>query len=151
MIKEAWLIFRDGNHKLQPILKEGFGHISVLCRGDEKWMLVTPKENIMKIILLPYHNDLDAPGWLAANKDFTIVRVLYETEIKKCWFPRFMTGFTCVSFVKYFIGYKDYSVTPYKLYKNLLKVDRNILEAEKLECQTTEIKGKVPKSKKSNN
>lgn len=130
MIKKAWLIFRNGDHLFQPILKDGFGHISLIYQGKEKWIFVTPKDRIMRIIELPYDNSKDAPSWLAANKDMTVVKVTYEDEIKNCLFPRFMTGFTCVSFVKYFIGYKDFSVTPYKFYKNLFKLRKNILEVE---------------------
>jgi len=37
-----------------------------------------------------------------------------------------------VSFVKYFLGYKDLSVTPYQLLKRLRKLKKNIINIEEL-------------------
>lgn len=132
MISECWLIFRNGDHKLGPILKDGFGHVSLIYQGDEKWIFITPRYNIMKVVELPYANEKNAPKWLSDKKEYTVLKVTYNNEVKPCIFPRFMTGFTCVSFVKYFLGYKDYSITPYRFYKNLLKLKKNIIDVEEL-------------------
>lgn len=135
MIKSAWLIFRNGEHRLQRILKDGFGHITILCRDDFNWILISPNTGILETIILPYQVEQDAPQWLANGKDFTVVKVDYEDKNEARWFPRFLIGFTCVSFTKYFLGYKDYSCTPYRLYQNLKKLTKNIVKVEELKCQ----------------
>ncbi len=132
MIKEAWLIFRDGKHKLQRILKSKFGHISLLYKDDFNWILISPNEDNLEVVILPYNIKANAPTWLAANKTMIVVKVIYKIKEKSDKFPRLLIGFTCVSFVKYFLGYKDFSVTPYQLYKNLRKLKKNIIQCGEL-------------------
>ena len=137
MIKEAWIVFRNGEHKCHRILKDGFGHITILYRDEFNWILISPNSRILEIIILPYKTEQDAPQWLANGKQFTVIKVNYRDENEARWFPRFLIGFTCVSFTKYFLGYKDYSMTPYRLYKNLKKLTKNIIKVEELKCQLT--------------
>lgn len=132
MIKEAWLVFRKAEHKIQGILKDGFGHITILFRDEFNWVLMSPNAGILETIILPYQVEQNAPKWLANGKQFTVIKVTYEARGKAGFFPRFLIGITCVSFVKYFLGYKDYSLTPYKLYKNLKKLNKNIIKVEQL-------------------
>jgi len=134
MVKEAWIIFRNGEHKLQRILKDGFGHITILYRDKFNWMLLSPNSGILETIILPYGRDENAPQWLANSPKFTVLGVSYNDKSDVRWFPRFLIGFTCVSFTKYFLGYKGYSITPYGLYKSLKKLTRNIIKVEELKC-----------------
>lgn len=139
MIREAWLVFRNGEHKLKRILKDGFGHITILYRDEFNWILISPNTGILETIILPYQVEQNAPQWLANGESFTVVRVDYEDKNEARWFPRFLIGFTCVSFTKYFLGYKDYSCTPYRLYQNLKMLPKNIVKVEELKCQVVQI------------
>jgi len=132
MNKEAWLIFRNGEHKLQRFLKDGFGHIAILYKDEFNWVLIAPNEFSLEVIILPYHVNDPAPRWLANDEEMTVIKVYYEEMNRSTKCPRFLIGFTCVTFVKYFLGYKDYSVTPWKLYKNLKRLKKNIIKVEKV-------------------
>ncbi len=132
MNKEAWLIFRNGEHKLQRILKDGYGHVSILYKDDYNWILIAPNERSLEVIILPYATTDNAPGWLSKSKEMKLLKLTYRDMSKNTKFPRLLIGFTCVTFVKYFIGYKDFSVTPYQLYKSLLKMNKNIIKSEVL-------------------
>ena len=132
MNKEAWLVFRNGGHKLQWMMKDGFGHVAVLYADKDQWVLIAPNEYVLEVIILDYKQSDNAPQWLANSKDFTILKVTYEETSRLTKFPRLLIGFTCVSFVKYFLGYKDCTITPYGLYKSLHKLKRNIIKVERL-------------------
>ncbi len=130
MNKEAWIIFRNGDHKLQVILKEGFGHVCLLYKDAFNWILVVPKEGQLEIVILPYKVDDDAPRWVAMSEEMEVLKVTYRDGTDNGLFPRFLVGFTCVSLVKYFIGFKDLSVTPWQLFKSLNKLKKNIIKVE---------------------
>lgn len=133
MNKEVWLVFRNGQHIFERFFKDGFGHVSLLFRGVTHWVLVSPNERSMDVIELPYKIEDNAPQWLANDKEmFFVVKVIYEQVVVRTKIPRFFIGFTCVSFAKYYLGYKDLSVTPYGLYKNLKKQKKNIIKVEDL-------------------
>lgn len=133
MQNEAWLIFREGDHKLRWLFKEGYGHVSILYKDGFNWMLIAPKERELEIIILPYDAKEDAPQWIANSEYMTIYKIDYNKNTKNYLFPRFLIGFSCVSLVKYFLGYKDYSITPYKLLKNLRKYKQNIINVKQIE------------------
>lgn len=132
MIKEAWLIFRSGKHRLQRFMKDGYGHVSIIYKDEFNWIFITPNEYDMEIVILPYSVEDEAAQWLALNDSMVVVRVVYNIEKIGKRFPRFLIGFTCVSFIKYFLGYKDFSVTPYQLLNGLMKCKKNIKLVEKL-------------------
>ena len=132
MNNTAWLIFRDGNHKFKRILKKGYGHVSIIYKDKFNWILVAPKERKLEIVILPYRTEDKADEWLAVSKEMTVYKIIYDEKNSNYFFPRFLIGFSCVSFVKYFLGYKDYSVTPYQLCKNLIKHKHNIISYEQI-------------------
>lgn len=127
MHKEAWLIFRDGDHRLGSILRKDFGHVNVLFKDDYNWIEIAPDKYALKVEIFPFSITEDVPSFLI-KAGMRVFKVVYEEEIKSKFFPRLLIGFSCVSFIKYFLGYKDYSITPYGLCKNLTKLKKNIIQ-----------------------
>ena len=132
MNKVLWLIFRSGCHKFRRFMKDGYGHVSIIYKDDFNWILLAPNEYSLEVFILPYSTKDNAPGWLAKSDSMKVFRVEYKETSKSKRFPRLLIGFTCVSFVKYFLGYKDLSITPFQLLNNLRKLKKNIINFEEL-------------------
>ena len=129
-MNEAWLVFREGHHKFQRIIKKGWGHISIIYKDKYNWLLVMPSEVDVKIFIMPYPVSKNVPALINSDK-MKVVKVIYGASQSKR-FCRILIGFTCVSFVKYFLGYKDWSITPHQLYKSLCRLKKNIIKVERI-------------------
>lgn len=119
-MERAWLIFREGKHKLRWFLKKDFGHVNCLIRDQYNWIILNPADSKLEIEVLPYSVDEDIPQRLANLGDRIILEVEYQLTKKRPAFARFSIGFTCVTLVKYYLGMRTFVFTPFQLYKKLL-------------------------------
>ena len=129
--KEFWLLFCNGNNFISNnFLKRGFGHIKILSKENNKWMLIDPSFNFLNIRLLDCNSSIDLPKiYLKKNLCYSAVRiekiidlnVNSNKEIVHSLIPRFVS---CVSFVKYAYDIKVRAFTPYQLFMRLYKMSK---------------------------
>lgn len=120
--RKAWLVFKDGEFRISWMFKKGFSHVFLIINDGFNWIVLSPDTGILTIKILPYPIDKDVIYILSGIKSMTILEV--ETEYddgREKVFARFMPGFTCVSIAKYYLGLRWLTITPYRLYKKLLK------------------------------
>lgn len=127
MIKVAFVIFRDGTMRWNRIFKKGFGHVSVMYKDDFNWVAICPDVTILSINILPYSASIDIIEQLMAYPEFTILEVKVRVSPSGRWWARFMPGFTCVSLTKYYLGLRWLNITPYSLYKRLLRKNMAVI------------------------
>ncbi len=120
--QDYWLIFKQGEGAwFQKFLKKGFGHVLVLTRDKYNWIVLDPHRLKLNAVIPPYQVTENVPR-LMVNDGYRVVKVtMFERST-------FQTGghsvfSTCVSFVKYCLGLKLFCVTPYGLYKRLLRLN----------------------------
>ena len=125
---KTFLLFRKGDFLGASLLKKGFGHIDIIRKtelGFYCW-------------LRPYLNWIDCDFLL--EEELQDVVDLYDhvlviesrKEIRKTiWF--ILAQFSCVTYAKHSIGLKCFAITPYQLYKKLLKRKyKNIVDVEEI-------------------
>jgi hypothetical protein len=132
-----YLIFcsYEGDWKTR-ILKKGFGHLFVLLKEGETWMLLDP--DCRRLTVKPI-----TAGWCPVVmkkfcKKYKVLRIecdcKSERKILNFWRP-----FTCLEIVKYICGLKLLCFTPYQLFKRLKNLSKNNLMKNNIRC-VTEIK-----------
>lgn len=130
--KEIWIIFSEGtNFFYKYFMKKWFGHVTILTHDNFNWMLVDPSYTEMTVSIISYKISDDVPRlFLNENPNLKIIKLVKKDDFKcnphlsiiKSFFPRVVS---CISLVKYCVGLKGWSLTPYQLYCHLIKMKDN--------------------------
>lgn len=118
---ESWLIFKQTNgYWLRKFLKHGFGHVLLLQHDGYNWIAHDPHRLRMVFAIPPYKVSEDLPR-LMVKDGFRVLKVTSfdRATTKKISYFRLDH---CVSFIKYAMGWRFYTQTPYGLYKKLLRL-----------------------------
>lgn len=115
---EFWLIFRNGDHIVSRLLKNGFGHISVLMKDQYNWLLLDPTSTRLTVTILPFSADQNVPDILTEDKNVSVVHMKTKQKKPKLWVLPW--NISCIGIVKYITGIRGFFLTPYRLYKSLI-------------------------------
>ncbi len=111
---DYYLIFRESDFWiLRLFCKRGFGHCDLIRDdgADNSWIYLFNCKNI----------EFNQLYWDNIVNKFLIIKIP-ENIIKKRKRNFFgFKGFSCVLMAKYFLGLNSYAITPYQLYKFILK------------------------------
>lgn len=119
-IQEYWIIFCKSNTFIKHFLKKDFGHVCVLTKDNHNWMLFDPAKTQWRNKILPYTTDENVPRILS-NQATAIVKItLYPRDFGR---QHKYFGITmCVNHILYYLGLPLCVLTPYGLYKKLLRL-----------------------------
>lgn len=120
-ITEFWIVFSDSEDWIRYFLKQNFSHCYVLTKDKFNWMILNPERLYLRTEIAPYPADED------------LIKIFikpHETVLKISFMPRHTTTrfgicgmFSCVTLVRYLLGLRIKALTPYSLYKKLVKLD----------------------------
>lgn len=124
-LKTYYVFFRNGDNWFQRFfLKKNFGHIFLMTKTDDKWIVIDPLPGFLNITLVEGIDSI--PKKVAQDSNGGCIRIDVEQDFSKrqsfrlinTVIPRFVS---CVGIAKYILGIKCRALTPYGFYKRLLK------------------------------
>ena len=128
--QEFWIIFTKGNAWYTKLLKRGFGHMIVVTRDQYNWIILDPQHLMLKITIPAAPVDKDLPRAIAYEHD----RIIKLSFCNRATHPSFgMFGLrTCVTMVKYMLGLRVWALTPYALFRKLLRFNQRAMDSHGL-------------------
>jgi hypothetical protein len=114
--------FREyGNHPLRGILKDGFKHVVIAIQTGDYWVEIDYAVGV-PITHVIAHKDYDLLNYYA-RQGYTVVK--RDQEINKQFNFNLFRGnifvANCVGLTKALLGLNSWALTPYQLYKRLIK------------------------------
>ena len=110
-----------GNHPLRGVLKEGFKHVVIAIQTGDYWVEIDYSVGVPLVHVMA-HKDYDIATYYQNQGYTTIER---EQEINKQFKFNLFRGnifvANCVGLTKALLGLNSLAITPYQLYKRLLK------------------------------
>lgn len=118
---EYWIIFRASDRWYRRFLHTNFGHCFILTKDKYNWLEINQTLSRLRLTILPFANNDDVPR---KYKDhLTYCQIVYVKLEKESTRKGMGMMPTCVGIVKHIMGLKLFALTPYQLYKKLLKMD----------------------------
>lgn len=118
--REYWVVFTQGTHLISKVLKKNFSHIYIITRDQYNWMIINPLRLRLNVEIGNFPLDVDVPRLIPLSSDRVIKVKMYDRPTKK-QFGYF--GFiNCVTYTKYILGLRLSALTPFQLYKKLLRL-----------------------------
>jgi hypothetical protein len=118
---DVWLVFKQGEgYWLQKFLKTGFGHVLMVYKDEYNWIFHDPHKLKLSSGICPYQVHEPVPRMLR-KEGFNVIKITFfdRCTSKKIRHSRLNN---CVSFIKYALGMRLYPITPYGLFKKLLRL-----------------------------
>lgn len=104
-----------GCHVLDPLLKRGFRHVFCALESGDCWIMIDGRAGVMVIeAVAPAGYDL---ATFYRAQGFTVI----ETNQGSKPLRTPLVASNCVGFVKAVLGIRCAAVTPWRLYKHLLR------------------------------
>jgi len=115
---ETYVIFKEGHGFTRKVLKNGFGHIQILVCDGFNWILIDPTFTQLDWYILP----LVASGdpFKEHVPDGKIIKMKRSPVQKKLWVGK-IGILSCVLVARYYLGIHRSILTPYRLYKFILR------------------------------
>ncbi len=119
VIDEEYLIFRDADARLaKNIFKNGFSHVQVLKRTDYGWIEIDPTWCQNKVKVLPFSVKDDVVSAYKKIHQAHALKITNHVKKDKYNYVRFLC---CVGSAQYVVNIRLFAISPYHLYKRLLK------------------------------
>lgn len=118
--KEYWVIFTQGvTHWITRWLKPDFSHIWLLTHDEFNWIAINPTRRYLQFEILPLriqdnpfmHYNIQAGG---------IVKITFKKRDDTLQFGTFGL-LNCVTWSKYVLGLRIWCLTPFGLYRRLIR------------------------------
>ena len=110
-----------GNHPLKWMLKDGFKHTVITIQTGDYWVEIDYAVGV-PIVQVMAHKDYDIASYY---QEQGYVTVEWEQEINKQFNFNLFRGnlfvANCVGLTKALLGLNSWAITPYQLYKRLMK------------------------------
>lgn len=116
--KETYIIFSNGDGITSKFLKKGFGHIKILVCDGFSWILIDPTFTHLDWYILPI--TAQENPFVEYISESTIIRMFNTPVKKKIWVGK-LGILSCVLIVRYYLGIHNILLTPYQLYKFILR------------------------------
>lgn len=116
---EYYIIFQTGKtHWITRWLKKGYSHILVVTHDDQNWIVYNPTRAMLQTMIPPFGLNLNPLEFFVQPEDkVLLIKFNERSELRQygCLGP-----LNCVTWAKYILGLRLWSLTPYRLYKRLL-------------------------------
>tara|TARA_B100001750_G_C15418349_1_gene551567 strand:+ start:550 stop:966 length:417 start_codon:yes stop_codon:yes gene_type:complete len=114
-----WVVFSDDTDiRMLKILRKGFRHCFIMMQQDQRWILIDPRADKTDIRVLPHPVHFNFPRYFTQQGKIVVKAPTFITPRKIA--P--LSPFSCVETVKRVLGvHKRFLITPYRLYRYLLK------------------------------
>ena len=126
-----WIVFTQGvTHWVTRWLRPRFSHILVFTRDPYNWILLNPTRLYLQIAIPPVSATDPLPAPYSYGPLDTVIRVTFRSRDDTQQFGS-IGMLNCVTWTKYILGLRVWCVTPYGLFKRLLRfsADRAQMEA----------------------
>lgn len=111
-------------------LKKGFRHCFITLGNGQNWLTIDPMLHKIEVVIQPVAGDFDLEKWYLEQGYQVLKTNLSAVQLT----PAPLGLFTCVEVVKRIIGIHNFRIiTPYSLYKFLLKVKNEKIILDKRE------------------
>jgi hypothetical protein len=118
---DVWLVFKQGEgYWLQKFLKKGFGHVLMVSKDEYNWIFHDPHRLRLTHGIAPYKVTEPVPR-LLRNEGYTVLKITFFDRSTKNSIRHSRLN-NCVSFIKYALGIRIRAITPYSLYRKLLRL-----------------------------
>ncbi len=130
-VSTYWVRFKPGVHWISRFLKKGYGHVTLISEQDDKWIFIDPAAKIFEWKVLDITTDVDIIELFSTSRfgcQTPIFQIVIHGEVEHL--GSFWSCFSCspcVSFVKYALGLRTWTMTPYGLCKRLKKLSTTFL------------------------
>lgn len=126
-----WIVFTQGvTHWVTRWLRPNFSHILVFTCDPYNWILLNPTRLYLQLVIPPIPANMPLlPPYCWQNGD-TVLKVSFRRRDDTQQYGSI--GFlNCVTWAKYILGLRVRCITPYGLYKRLVRfsTDRAQMEA----------------------
>lgn len=109
--------------KWLPWLNKSFGHCYIILKGKKTWLYCDPL--IHGLIIIEVENltiDENFPQYVVDNSEDKILEFGLPKASRLFNWHVWFGLFNCVTICKFFIGIEGWTITPYQLWKKLLKL-----------------------------
>ncbi len=118
--KEYWIIFTQGiTHWITRWLKRDFSHIWLLTKDEFNWIAINPTRRYLQFEILPLSIAED-PFKHYDIKAGAILKITFTNRDDKTQFGS-VGLLNCVTWSKYVLGLRIWCLTPFGLYRRLLR------------------------------
>jgi len=130
-IKTHWLIFSNNKNRLSFATKKGFHHVGVVGNNGKHWYALEPlyKRMNFKIWNRPITDDVPK---ILKKMGFKVIKIQVKNDLEKGFkLNLVMFLVNCTTYVQYIVGLPCLSLTPYGLYKRVLRGKmKNLVSAQ---------------------
>lgn len=119
---DYYLVFTEGNFLLKDLFKKNFSHAYILTHDEYNWIKCNPCKLYMECSILPYTVKAGFPRKEVLPTDTVLKLSMYKRE-NSVHFGLFGLR-SCISYVQYMLGLKLRCVTPYGLYRRLMRLSK---------------------------
>lgn len=121
-----WLIFKPGKLWYSKFLKRNYGHVMVITNNGNQWIQLDPVSTRLEPYIYYCPVETNLPKIYANQEGTSVIKiVLNELDDKRTILRPFFI-ITCVEIVKYIIGLRVFCVTPWGLYRKLLRLTKRL-------------------------
>jgi len=126
---EYYVCFMQAQHWIGKFLKKNFSHVYLVKHEDINWMVIKPEnDGRLKVDLLMYYFEGEEPRPVCELKDVrkivlsntTILKIKADLTYRNKVSMR-LDFMNCVGMAKALLGINAWVLTPYALYKTILK------------------------------
>lgn len=116
-----WIFFKEGEFKFKWLFKKGYTHIYIVTKDEYNWLLLDPAKEKFNWKILPIEpNDESKMIEQFVNDAENILKVELLPPEERLNYVRPLGPHTCLAVAKYIMGLKNWCLTPWQLYKNLI-------------------------------
>lgn len=120
-LRTYYVCFLNTNHPIRYLLKRNFTHVAVVLEDTRYFILLDPQNNKLRCDIV---SRVDQPKFADDIKKYAhrVLKVTMYSMNNTRSRKRFGV-MSCVSHACYFLGLKIRALTPYALYKKLIKLN----------------------------
>lgn len=129
-LTEYWIVFTQGHtHWITRWLKRDFSHIYLITRDEYNWLAMNPTRLYLQVFIPPERASHPFPANVIREGD-TVLRITFRRRDDTRQFGS-VGMLNCVTWARYILGLRLWCVTPYGLYRKLVRLatDRGRMEA----------------------
>lgn len=116
---EYYIVFTQGAHLISKVLRKNFSHIYLLTRDEYNWILLNPTRLYLQVVL-PASDITQLPAEIIKPDD-TVLKLTFKQRNSLTQYG-YVGLLNCVTWTKYMLGLRVSSLTPWRLYKRLLRI-----------------------------
>lgn len=121
-MREFWIGFSDTEYFMKYLFKEGFGHVYIITKDEWNWMILDPRNGYLDMSIIPIKVSEDLPQKIMEHNKHHLIRVKTQLPLKKWPNLNIFRSISCMNIIKYVLGVKLFTWSPYHLHCRLKKM-----------------------------